>query len=230
MKRRPLIFAALVLSLSLASAHAAERLPLRNLLVEVRQGDESQLRTQGGGIQQGAVVVGPNGEVLARGGVTFEARGRSDARSTSQQVSVLNGGRAAVRIGESVPMQWLQWAWTPRGPVVVAETGFVETGRGFVVQPRWPGGEAPVSVEVHTEASDRASGGMPSRHAPDGQLLPEGSLQQAGVLTTVQLPLGEWVTVARSGDTQTSHERGVLSSRDAQGQRGFVLQMRVTAP
>ncbi|MBA2723651.1 MAG: hypothetical protein H0U56_12330 [Methylibium sp.] len=229
MQRRPLILAALAL-LPAASASAAERLPMRNLLVEVRQGDESQLRASGGGIEQGAVVIGPNGEVSARGGVGFEARGRSDARSTSQQVSVLNGGRAAVRVGASVPLQWLQWAWTPNGPVVVAETGFVETGRGFVVQPRWPGGDAPVTVEVSTEASDRAFGGLPSRHAPDGQPLPEGSVQQAGVLTTVQLPLGEWVTVARSGDTQRARERGVLSSRDAQRVQGFVLQMRVTAP
>ncbi len=230
MKRRPLILTALALLLPAASANAAERLPLRNLLVEVRQGDESQLRTHGGGIEQGAVVIGPNGEASVRGGVTFEARGRSDARSTSQQVSVLNGGRAAVRIGASVPMQWLQWAWTPQGPVVIAETGFVETGRGFVVQPRWPGGDAPVAVEVSTEASDRSSSGLPSRYAPDGQPLPEGSLQQAGVLTTVQLPMGEWVTVARSGDMQGTRERGVLSSRDAQRQQGFVLQMRVTAP
>lgn len=230
MKRRPLILAALALLMPTAPAIAAERLPMRNLLVEVRQGDESQLRASGAGIQQGAVVIGPNGEASVRGGVTFEARGRNDARGSSQQVSVLNGGRASVRIGASVPMQWLQWAWTPDGPVVVAETGFVETGRGFVVQPRWPGGNAAVTVEVSTEATDRASGGLPSRHAPDGQPLPEGSLQQAGVLSTLRLPLGEWVTVARAGESHSTSERGVVSTREVQRDRRFVLQMRVTAP
>lgn len=229
MQRRPLILAPVALLFPAARVRSAERLPLRNLLVEVRQGDESQLSVEGG-LEHGAVVVGPNGEVSARGGVTFEARGRNDARSTAQQVSVLNGGRATVRIGNSVPMQWLQWGWTPDGPAVIAETALVETGRGFTVQPRWPGGNAAVTVEVSTEATDRASGGLPSRHAPDGQPLPEGSLQQAGVLSTLQLPLGEWVTVARAGDSQSTSQRGVVSTREVQRDRRFVLQMRVTAP
>lgn len=234
MQRRPLILAAVALpSLALpflARAQAPARLPLRNLLVELRHGEASQLRSSGGGVESGAVVVGPNGEVRARGGVTVEARGRDDARGSTQQVTVLNGGQASLRVGLAVPMQWLQWGWTPDGPVLVGGGQYVETGSGFVVQPRWTGGDEPVTVELRTEGSARASAGVPSRYAPDGQPLPDGAVRQAGVLTTVQVRLGEWITVASSGDTQALRKRGLLSTRDIEREQRLLLQMRVTAP
>ncbi|MBA3596964.1 MAG: hypothetical protein H0W40_06260 [Methylibium sp.] len=231
MQRRPLILSALGLPAWCAFAQPPARLPLRNLLVEVRQGDESRLRASGGGIEQGAVVVGPNGEVLARAGVTLEARSRDRLHGTAQQVTVLNGGQAALRTGTSVPLQWFQFAWTPEGPVAVPGGHYVEAGRGFVVQPRWPGGDSLVTVELRTEASVAASAGLNSRYAPDGQLLPEGSVERSGVVTTLQLPLGEWVTVASSADARAAvRERGVLSTREVERQQRLVLQMRVTAP
>ena len=212
------------------AAQTAARLPLRNLLIEVRQGDEASLSESGGGLRSGAVTVGPNGEVLARAGVNVEARSAESARQTTQQVRVLNGGQASVRIGVAGPMQWWQWVLTPQGPAVIAGSQLVETGHGFVVQPRWPGGDAPVTVEVRSEASTLASGGLPSRYSPDGLPLPERSVERSGALTTVQLPLGEWITVASSGEALQRSKRGVLSTRDVARERRVVVQMRVTLP
>lgn len=218
-----------VVGLPVMEARAAERLPMRNLIIEVRQGEASRLDTEGAGPSQGAVSVGSGG-VSARAGVTVEARSRDTARDTVQQVRVLNGGRAALRIGSPVPMQWLQWAVTPQGPAVVGGTQWVDGGRGFTVQPRWPGGDAPVTLEVSTEASGPlpAAGRAPSAYA--GAPQDPGPVGQATMLTTVQLMLGEWVTVASSGEETDASERGVLSTRSRSSSRRHVVQMRVIAP
>lgn len=225
MKRRAAL--ALLAAGAFGGARAAERLPLRNLLVEWRQGEAAQFETRRA--DGGALIVARDGTVSARAGVSVEARAGESSRDTVQQVRVLNGGRAAVRIGAQLPMHWIGWVATSDGPVAVLGSALVDTDRGFVVQPRWPGGAAPVTVEVLTAAS-ALSGGAPSRYAPDGQPLPEGSVDQSGVLTTLQLPLGEWVTVASSGEARRIGERGGWSSQDAAVDRRQVVQLRVTAP
>lgn len=231
--RRALLLIAAALPLgpvtAAAQAPAAARgLPLRNLLVELRQGDESGFEAGAAGLRSGAVSVGPDGQVVARAGVTLESRSGEGARQTVQQLRVVNGGQGSVRIGASVPMQWLQWVWTPNGPAVIAGSQLVETGRGFVVQPRWPGGDAPVSVEVRSEASQMASGGIPSRYQFDGRPQPEGTVSRVDVLTTVQVPLGQWVTIASSGEQARSRERGIAATGELAGERRVVVQLRVS--
>lgn len=213
----------------LARAQSA-RLPVRNLLVEVRQGDASQFDERSAGISGAGVVIGSDGRVAAQGGVGASVRSRDAARDTVQQIRVLNGGQAALRVGVSVSLQWLEWAWTPQGPVLVGGRQWVDTGRGVVVRPSWPGGDAPATVEIRSEAAGLVPGGAPSRYAPDGQPLPDGAVDRASVLTTVQLPLGEWLTIARSGDAAQATERGVLSTRDVARERQQLLQIRISAP
>ncbi|WP_295641409.1 hypothetical protein [uncultured Methylibium sp.] len=231
-RRRALLFAASIAlsTRGFAQAPAARGLPLRNLLVELRQGDESSFDASAAGLRSAAVTVGPDGQVSARAGVTLESRSGGSTLGSAQQLRVINGGQGSIRIGASVPMQWLQWVWTPQGPAVIAGSQLVETGRGFVVQPRWPGGDAPVTVEVRSEASQMASGGIPSRYQFDGRPQPEGSVSRADVLTTLQIPLGQWVTIASSGEQAQARERGVASTRESASERRVVVQMRVTAP
>lgn len=192
-------------------------LPLRNLLVEVRMGDAASLASSTAGIESGAVVIGSDGRMSGRASVDVDARSRDAGLRSMQQLRVLNGGRGALRIGSSQPVQWLQIGWTPQGPAVVGlGSSWVDTGRGIVVQPRWPGGDAPVTVELQAESSS----------APGA----DGSIASASTLTTLALPLGEWVTVAESGQADSRRERGVLSTREMAAERRFVVQMRVSLP
>ena len=55
-------------------------------------------------------------------------------------------------------------------------------------------------------------------------------MSRADVLTTLQLPLGQWVTIASSGEHAQARERGVASTRESSSDRRVVVQMRVTAP
>lgn len=229
-----LSFAA-VASLSALSAIAQTaapptRLPQRNLLVEVRQGDESQFSAEAGGLRSGAVTIGPDGKVQARAGVTIESRSRDASGSAVTQLRVLNGGQGMLAMGVSAPVVWYDVVLTPQGPAVIGRQGLQDTGRRVAVRPRWPGGSQPVTVEVSTEASAIAGGGIPSRYQFDGQPQPAAPIESAGLLTTLQLPLGEWVTVASEAGSQAVRERGVVSSTSASRERRFVVQMRITAP
>jgi hypothetical protein len=69
-------------------------------------------------------------------------------------------------------------------------------------------------VEVQTAAVQQ----QPDRVLP--------TQERSELATTVQAPLGQWVTLARSGNAP---QPGVYRS-DAAGQRPRLLQLRVTAP
>jgi hypothetical protein len=192
---------------------------LRNLLVEVRQGDEQQLAGSDVGVRSGSVAAGSGGmRIEAQGG--FSAGRRDVQGDVVQRLLVLNGGQGRVAIGSGAPvLEWHQLAWSVNGPVVVGTQRWVDAVRSMSVRPSWPGGEAPVTVELAVE-TNRSVGAAPAT----------AGVHAASVLTTVQLPLAQWVTVARSADTHTERERGVLSQRQSTASRGYVVQMRVSLP
>lgn len=211
------------LCVSAAALAQDQKLPQRNLLVEVRQGDEASFTVSGAGVGGGEVVIGSDGQVSGRAGVQVESRRRDGASGSTQQVRVLNGGRAGVRLAQAMPLQWWEVVVTPRGPQLVGQTAWAEAARGFAVLPRWPGGEAPVTVEIQAESG---SVSPPGALQPLGQ--PPAAVDSARTLTTVQLPLREWVTIASSAEADSERSRGVLSSREAQRGRRWVVQLRVS--
>jgi hypothetical protein len=83
------------------------------------------------------------------------------------------------------------------------------------VLPRWPGGQREVSIEVEVQTD--------SVQARAGSELPVQSRSQ--LATTVGAPLGQWVTIATTGN---SPQRGVYSSEVADEARRL-LQLRVSA-
>lgn len=189
-------------------------LPKRNLIVELRWVDAVLSGAALSGVRQGAVVVGTAGSVSPGPAVTTSTL-RRDAAAI-QQVRVLNGMSASVMMSEPQAVQWVETAvelpldGAGRGGARVLmqpRSSPAEPRQGFVVSPRWPGGEAPVRVELRSLAP--IDGG------------------RAEVLSTVQLALDEWLTVARSGGTPSRAAQGVTSSSDAQAQRTRELQIRV---
>ena len=61
-----------------------------------------------------------------------------------------------------------------------------------------------------------------------GELHIAGEVHRFQAGSTVTLPLGDWLTVARSGATVLAPAPGSLSSGDAVGQPGRALQLRVS--
>lgn len=214
---------------------APPALPQRNLVIEWRQLDESLAMAS----QQGAQgsVVSTAGGVALSGGVTLSTQRRDEQRTQSQQLRVLNGGRASVRVGHSVPLVWVQAAQAEpqagglnrpaAGAGVVQGLTWLEAGRQIVLQPRWPGGSQPavVDVQVDSAALEAERPGIPA--VTVGSALPVQSRSQT--VTTVLAPLGLWVTIARTGGEQVIEQPGSVSTLSSGAQRQL-MQIRVMVP
>ena len=180
------------------------QLPQRDLVVELRQVDDTAAYS---------VSTQPSTPLLA-----------------PQQVQVRNGEKALLQMGQSMPIRWLQavggesssrssssGSSSSSGGGVSYGMVWMQAGQSLVVKPRWPGGKQPVAVEVDLQAA--------SIEAPTGNAeLPSQARSQ--VATTVQAPLGQWVTVAATGARAAS---GSYSS-EAVADTRRLIQIRVSAP
>jgi hypothetical protein len=187
----------------------------RNLAVEMRV-SEDQADVQRDA--QGSVSIGSRGgRVNAGSSVTVQAGSSRQATDATQRVLVLNGGRATLRLSQGLQVDDAEVWWTPWGPGAAVRSQWVELVNGMEVQPRWPGGDAPVTLEIAAQSAGRAT-------PNSGQPLPP----QTSVLTTVQVPMGEWVEVARLQGRQSSVSSGGFGAATSSRQRS--LQVRVSLP
>jgi len=219
LRRRALCVAGAAL-LGARAARAAP--PQRNLSVEMRV-SEDQFDTQREA--RGAVTIGSRGgRVDAGGSVVVQAGSSRQGLDATQRVLVLNGGRATLRVAQGMLVEDAEIWWTPWGPGAALRSQWVELVNGLEVRPLWPGGDAPVTLEV---AAQRSAPGAP---APGGMPPTRGTLPaQWTVMTTVQAPLGEWVTVAQVGGRQSARVSGGGFGA-ATSTRQRELQLRVSLP
>lgn len=190
-------------------------LPLRNVLIEVRQ--VQQTHTQNGGIQIGAAViagrsVGGQAQVQAR-----QAQNQR-AGTTTQQVLVLNGRSARVAIGTQVPLRVLQ-TYVRNGTVVaVPGTLVLEAGTGFSATPRWDGSDV---VELEINAAQI----LGDAQAPLADATPAQTAQTRSLLA---VPLGTWVTVAESDVQSSGANRSLGGQAQWTEQASSAVQVRLT--
>jgi hypothetical protein len=159
-------------------------------------------------------------------------------------VQVRNGEKAQLHMLDAVPMQWTQSVSTATLPstaptatrqgaqtagqtatqpgamanavgVTNALTWF-DAGQSITVQPKWPGGNKPATLEVEvqrTAVGQRVGAELPKQ-------------TRNSVSTTITVPLAEWVTIAATGKAP---KPGVYSSESGLQVRRL-LQVRVMAP
>ncbi len=215
-RRRRALCVAAAAWLGLAAALAAPPLPQRNLSVEMRISDES-LDTRRDAAAGASVTIGSTGRVDAAGGASVRSRSQQQGLDAVQRVLVLNGGRASLRLAQGLTVDDTEVFWTPWGPGAAVRSQWIELVNGMQVAPRWPGGEAPVTLEIAAQSAGRAT-------QNSGQALPP----QLSTFTTVQVPLDEWVEVAQLQSRQASVSRSGFSAATASRQRS--LQVRVSLP
>ncbi len=147
--------------------------PLRQLVISVRHADRQA--AQGGQASVGGEI---GRRTLIYGGIA-ESRmaGREDV---AQRVRTVEGGRAFINVGQSMPMTTRQVVQTPRGPVVTETTTHRETGTGFHVEPSLAGDQVTLAI-------------MTANDAPGAQ---PGSVEIRRVVSTVSGRLGEWIPLA----------------------------------
>lgn len=167
-------------------------------------------------------------QVEDTGGVTVSTPSREPTLAP-QQIRVRNGAKASLRLGQSLPMQWVQSAVaqsaslaasgataSSSGGGVVNAVTWMDAGQSLTVQPRWPGGKQAVMVVIEVQAAtvgERVGADLPTQ-------------SNSQLATTVSAPLGQWVTIATTG---RSAQRGDYSSEAAAESRRL-MQLRVLAP
>lgn len=202
--------------------------PARRLMVQVTQQREVAL-TQRGAEISGDVGLGRNARIVSpptlAGGSSIEIRrGGSnvstriiDSRSTAsgngtQSVQVIEGGRALINVGTSIPVPLRQVVVGPQGAVFTDTVVYRDLGSGFYVQPQLNGDR--VTLEISQQADS------PGGYGP-------GSANVQRLATTVNGRLGEWIELGginqvSGGDGRTN--LGV-STRDARDRRGIWLRV-----
>lgn len=153
----------------------------------------------------GAKVVGTAGAFDARPGVAV--RSGAAAEPVVQQLSVMNGATAQLRMVDQAQLPSVELFRTPRGTGGVVSPMWVGQVQSFAVTPRWAGGAAPVELDLVAESHD---GGAQQRWA-----------------STVRVPLGQWQTVARSGVPPPGVAAGVTATSHATATPVRELQVRV---
>ncbi|MDD5383880.1 MAG: hypothetical protein PHG89_03230 [Gallionella sp.] len=128
----------------------------------------------------------------------ISTRSLEDERNT-QQLQVLEGNRALVRSGQSVPVPQRQVIQNQWGTQVIDSTQYQEVGSGFYVLPRVSGDRVTLEISAQNDALVPGSGDQPTVR-----------VQQAS--STVSGRLGEWLQVGGLGQQQ-KHDDSTISTR-----------------
>lgn len=195
----PVLHAQPAMYLEANQALSVATLPLRNLLIEVRQISTSETADSQRQL---------HGE--AQLGIQGNTRQRSDSVNSQQQVLVLNGRSARIGLRNSVPF-WLVQTVFHNGAMVVVPSGVVlEAGTGFNALPRW---EGQGSVELTVSASQNQG---------------RDTNQTTSTSAVLMVDLGDWVTVAQSDQQSMGTATRAFGANNSQQTQSTQVQVRVT--
>ncbi len=182
-------------------ALAAIDTPARRLLIRVSQDRQAVSREQGGGIS-GQVVFDRHGRIVqpAAGGVSGSTRievrrgesvivGEADdwrgsgSSGSTQVVQVIDGGRAFIHVGQSLPVPLRQLVVGRHGAVLSETVVYRDLGQGFYAQPRVVGERVTLAISPQAD--------LPGWRG-------DGSSDTQRLTTTVSGRLGEWIELGGS--------------------------------
>jgi len=197
-------------------ALAAIDTPVRRLLIRVSQNRDAENRQQSAevsgsvGLGSNVRIIQPPGGSLRGGGQIELRRGESNANldarihdasnsrdsRSSQVVQVIEGGRAFIQVGQSLPLPLRQVVLGPGGVVVTDSMVYRDIGQGFYAVPQLVGDR--VTLEISPQFDTPGSRGT------------GGAVDTQRVSTTVSGRLGEWIELGGSAQQATGRERGNL--------------------
>jgi hypothetical protein len=193
------------------SSRPATDLPLRNLQIEVRQVEQDKASRER--LDASASARLQPGQSSAAIGIQAQSSQSSRTGTAQQQVLVLNGRRAAIVLGQAVPLRLLRTIRLNGIWRTVPGTVWLQAGTGFDALPRWDG-----SGMVELELSASRSRGAATGSGVDNSL----------ASSTLILPLGEWMTIAQSDQDQDSQQSGLIGQGRSSSQNRLEVQVRVS--
>ncbi|MCF8178775.1 MAG: type II and III secretion system protein [Sulfuritalea sp.] len=185
--------------------------PVRRLMISVRQDGNTSDEGSGAGIS-GRVAIGGGAPVISGRGHLYQSD-RSSRRDTLQQVQTIDGGRAAIMVGQSFFVPLRQLVLTPGGAVVSEQLIQRDLGTGFVAVPKLNGDR--VTIEISPR--DDTPGPLP------------GSVNVQRLNTTVSGRLGEWLELGGSVAERSGTSGAITSYRAGSSTRQRRLLLKVDA-
>lgn len=168
----------------------------------------------GSGNNEGLTVEGGQGANQVRGRF-YSTRSLADDKK-QQQVMVLEGNRALIRTGQSVPVPQRQVVQSPWQTNVIDSTQYRDVTSGFYVLPRVSGDRVTLEVTAQNDAL-----------APDATAGAAPTTQVQNVITTVSGRLGEWLVLGdisqQGGDDSSTVSSHTTSSK--QERRNILLKV-----
>ncbi|MDR3322694.1 MAG: hypothetical protein LBS89_00610 [Zoogloeaceae bacterium] len=198
-------------------ALAALDVPARRLLIRVATRMTDEMRQQGGefsgslGNSQARVIVG-NGANSGQGNrAEVRVYDASSARANDviETVQTVDGGRAFIQAGVSVPVPVQQTVYGPRGAVTTQSTDYRDISRGFYAEPHVTGERVTISIYQQADTPN-----------PHGAQIQHLSTQVSG-------RLGEWISLGGAEQSASRTRDGAFShsTREAEENRGVWLKV-----
>lgn len=175
-------------------------------------GRDARISVPGGADAGGLTVEAGQGADRMRARV-LSTRSLEDDKKT-QQIQVLEGGRALVSVGQSVPVAQRQVVQSPWNTQVIESIQYQNVTSGFYVRPRLSGDRVTLEISAQNDALAPNSGNPPTTR-----------VQQ--VTTTVSGRLGEWLVLGDISQ-QTAGEGSTLSTHrvtDVHERRNVLLKV-----
>lgn len=202
-------------------ALAAIDTPPRRLLIRVSQNREVEGRDEGV-----AVVAKPSGGMqeskestrveVRRGDARVSAQAwdsrRTRTSGSTQTVQVVDGGRALIEVGRSLPIPLRQVAIGPRGLAVSEGIVYRDVGQGFYAAPRVVGERVTVDISPRFDSPGESA---------------YGTISTQRLTSTVSGRLGEWLELGGSSQQAVAAGSGQGHSGNSQSldQRSIWLQV-----
>lgn len=188
---------------------AALDTPQRRLMISLRQDGADSGSDRGAGVS-GRVEIGGGAPVVTGRGHLYQSDNRS-RRDISQQVQTIDGGRAAILVGQSYFLPMRQLVIGPNGAILSETLVQRDLGSGFVAVPRLSGER--VTIEISPR--DDTPGPLP------------GSVNSQRLVTTLSGRLGEWLELGGLAANQTGNSAGITSygTQSASRQRRLLLKV-----
>ena len=212
--------------------HAQAQPPRSDLIVEVRlvEGD------LGGDASAPALAEGSARQALSVTGTTTTTRPAKADMPRNQTLHILNGTRGFVHFSRALPAESVMAvsgrtpgprasgasnatsaASAAAGGTIVKAVTWQHAGYGLAILPVWPGGSAPVTVQIELDISR-----VDEKFAAE---IPSSSKER--VATSVVSTLGQWTTFARLGPAQQESEGHTWSTTAARERQTQWLQVKV---
>jgi len=162
-------------------------------------GRDARISVPDGADEGGLTVEAGQGRDRMRGRIISTRSLESDKKT--QQIQVLEGGRALVSVGQSVPVRQRQLVQSPWNTQVIESTQYRDVTSGFYVRPHLRGDRVTLEISAQNDALALGSGNQTITR-----------VQQLN--TTVSGRLGEWLVL---GDTsqQAEDDGSTISTRSA---------------